>query len=231
LFKSHRAFAYRQCAHQAEEVYGEEEKMKHPSESDLALFAAGDLSWAKQKLTGRHVAQCGACQTVVVEYSEFRPGVREFPKLPAHVQWSRLSAEMSANIHLGLEAGECVNPRAGRARLGSGLAGSGLGVKLPVHFGGAPSWHRLGIACAVLCAVAGVAFMIQHPPSMAAPPVTGTVLEASERGLQISEGTQTLRLLNTDGTGVSRTVGARGEVGARYLDPNGYVTVSQVYGE
>lgn len=195
--------------------------MKHPSESDLALFAAGDLSWAKQKLTGRHVSQCGTCQSVVVAYSEFRPEVREFPKLPAHMQWSRLSAEMSANIRLGLEAGECVNPRF-TAR---------PAVKMPMHFGGMPSWHRLGIACFVFCAVGGIAFMVQHPPSLAGPPVTGTVLEASERGLQISEGSQTLRLLNTSGTEVSHTVGAHGEVGARYLDPNGYVTVSQVYGQ
>ena len=195
--------------------------MKHPSESDLALFAAGDLSWAKQMLTGRHVSQCGACQSVVVEYSEFRPDVREFPKLPPHVQWSRLSAEMSANIRLGLEAGECVNPR----------TAARPAVRFPMHFGGVPSWHRLGIACAVLFAVGGVAFMVEHPPNVAAPPVTGMVLEASERGLQISEGTQTLRLLNTSGTEVSRTVGAHGEVGARYLDPNGYVTVSQVYGQ
>jgi hypothetical protein len=195
--------------------------MKHPSESDLALFAAGDLSWAKQMLTSRHVSQCGACQSVVVEYSEFRPQVHEFPKLPAHLQWSRLSAEMSANIHLGLAAGECVNPR----------PAARPAARLPMHFGGVPSWPRLGIACAVLCAVAGVTLMVQHPPSLAAPPVTGTVLEASERGLQISEGAQTLRLLNTSGAEVSRTVGAHGEVGARYLDPNGYVTVSQVYGQ
>jgi hypothetical protein len=195
--------------------------MKHPSESDLALYAAGDLSWAKQKLTGRHVSQCGACQSVVVEYSEFRPGVQVFPKLPSHIQWSRLQAEMTANIHLGLEAGECVSPRF-TAR---------PGVKFPVSFGGVPSLHRLGIACAVLFAIAGATYMIQHPPALAGSPVTGTVLEASERGLQISEGTQTLRLLNTSGTEVSRTVGARGEVDARYLDPNGYVTVSQVYGQ
>jgi hypothetical protein len=193
--------------------------MKHPSESDLALFAAGDLNWAKQKLTARHISQCGACQSLVVEYSEFRAGVREFPILPAHIPWSRLQAEMSANIRLGLEAGECVTPRfASRPRVN-------------LHFGGVPSWHRLGIACAVLVAVAGVAFMIEHPPSLPVTPVTGTVLEASERGLQISEGTQTLRLLNTDGTEVTRTVGARGEVGARYMDSNGYITVSQVYGQ
>jgi hypothetical protein len=195
--------------------------MKHPSESELALYAAGDLSWAKQKFTSRHVSQCGACQSVVVEYSEFRPTVREFPKLPSHVQWSRLEAEMSANIHLGLEAGQCVSQR----------LTTRPGIKMPVRFGGAPSWHRIGIACAVLCTAAGIGFMIEHPPSLAGPPVTGTVLEASERGLQISEGAQTLRLLNTSGTEVSRTVGARGQVDARYLDPNGYVTVSQVYGQ
>jgi hypothetical protein len=194
--------------------------MKHPSESNLALYATGDLSWAKQKWTGRHVAQCGVCQSVVVEFSELRSAVREFPRLHTNAQWARLASEMSANIHLGLEAGECVSPRAGRSS-----------VKLPVHFGGVPSWHRLSIACAVLCAVAGIAFIFEHPPSLANPPISGTVLEASESGLQISEGAQTLRLLNTSGTGVSRTVGARGEVGARYLDPNGYVTVSQVYGQ
>jgi hypothetical protein len=207
--------------------------MRHPSESDLALYAAGDLSWAKQKFTGRHVVQCGACQSIVVEYSELRPGAQEFPKLPAGVHtgaaWSRLAAEMSANIRLGIEAGECVSPRsAGRHGFRSNVRSS---IKAPLHFGGVPSWHRLGIACAVLCTVAGVAFIIEHPPSLAAPPITGTVLEASESGLQISEGSQTLRLLNTSGTDVSHTVGARGEVGARYLDPNGYVTVSQVYGQ
>jgi hypothetical protein len=194
--------------------------MKHPSESDLALFAAGDLGWVKQKLTGRHVSQCGACQSIVVEYSELRPGAQAFPKLPGKLQWSRLASEMSANIRLGIEAGECVSLRPARSR-----------VKIPLHFGGVPSWHRLGIACAVLCTAAGIAFIVEHPPSLTAPPITGTVLEASESGLQISEGSQTLRLLNTSGTEVSRSVGARGEVGARYLDPNGYVTVSQVYGQ
>jgi hypothetical protein len=195
--------------------------MKHPSESELALYAAGDLSWAKQKLTGRHVSQCGGCQSTVVEYSELRPGVREFPKLASYVNWPRLAEEMAANIRLGLEAGECVSPRSTvRSR-----------VRFPIHFGGIPDWHRMAIACAVLMTAGGVGFMLQHPPSVAGPAVTGTVLEASERGLQISEGTRTLRLLNTEGTDVSRTVGARGEVGARYLDANGYVTVSQVYGQ
>lgn len=195
--------------------------MKHPSESVLALYAAGDLSWARRKLTGHHVAQCGACQSIVVDYSEFRADVREFPKMPANMQWSRLAEEMSANIRLGIEAGECVSPK----------VKAGSKVRFAPGFGGVPAWHRLSIACAVLCAVAGIAFIVEHPPSLAAPPLTGTVLEASEAGLQMSEGNQTLRLLNTSGTEVSRTVGSRGEVGARYLDPNGYVTVSQVYGQ
>ncbi len=82
--------------------------MKHPSESDLALFAAGDLSWAKQMFTGRHVSQCGACQSFVVEYSEFRPDVREFPKTAVSYPVVPASRpEMSRQYpRLGLEAGE-----------------------------------------------------------------------------------------------------------------------------
>jgi hypothetical protein len=150
------------------------------------------------------------------------------------VQWNRLASEMTANIRLGLAAGECVSPRPS--------------ARLPLRwgFGGFPAGglRRLGIACAVLCGLAGIGFILQHPPSArqwslrmpgtsgtSLSAASGTILEASESGLQISEGSQILRLLNTSGTEVSRSVGARGEVGARYLDSNGYVTVSQVYGQ
>jgi hypothetical protein len=191
--------------------------MKHPSESILALYATGDLNWVRRAMTTRHLAECGACQASTVEYSELRAGVRDFPKLPANLQWQRLAAEMSANIRLGIEAGECVSPR--------------RQSRPPVRFGDALIWKKVGIVGAGVCAAAGFAFMLAHPPSLAGPPVTGTVLEASETGLQVSEGRHTLRLLNTSGSEVTRTVGARGEVGARYLDADGYVTVSQVYGQ
>ena len=195
--------------------------MKHPSEAELALHAGGDLGWLRQKLTARHLRNCDACQATVVEYSALRPNVRELPELP----WNRMALEMTANIRLGLEAGECVSVRPA-SREGRDWNFWSAGTR-------EVSWPRLALVCLVLFAVAGVGYIVQHPlPGvMTSAAAGGTVLEASENGLQVHEAGQTLRLLNTSGSAVSRSVGSRGELGARYLDSNGYVTISQVYGQ
>jgi hypothetical protein len=187
--------------------------MTHPSEAELALYAGSDLGWFQRKMADRHIRQCDACQAAVVGFSELRTE-GGFPpvEMPA-LQWNRLSSEMAANIRLGIAAGECVNIRPARVSL----------VR-----------PRLALALAGLLAVAGAGFLFERsiPGLFPAPPVLGTVLEASENGLVLREGGRIMRLLNTSGKGVSRSVGARGEIGARYLDPNtGYVTISQVYGE
>jgi hypothetical protein len=233
LFESYGAFPHCERSHQIEEVPGKEEQMKHPNDAELALHAGGDLGWLRQKLTARHVRNCDACQATVVEFSALRSNVRELPDLP----WNRMALEMTANIRLGLEAGECVS-----ARPTSGEGRDWNATRLSSRsFWGAGmrevSWPRLALACLVLFAMAGVAYIVQHPlPGMlpgvmSSGPAAGTVLEASENGLQVNEAGQTLRLLNTSGSAVSRSVGSRGELGARYLDSNGYVTISQVYGQ
>lgn len=197
--------------------------MKHPSDAELALHAGGDLGWLRQKLTARHLRNCGVCQATVVEFSELRPLVRDLPDL----QWKSMASEMTANIRLGLEAGECVS--VARTRRDWGLGTREI------------AWPRLALASLVLFAMAGVGYIVQHPISGGTPgafstaPVSlqanGMLMEASESGLQVNEAGQTLRLLNTSGSSVSRSVGSRGELGARYLDSNGYVTISQVYGQ
>jgi hypothetical protein len=193
---------------------------QHPSDAELALYAGGDQGWLSRKLTSRHLQQCETCQAAMMEFSGLRSGADKFPA----VSWNRLASEMTANISLGLAAGECVSMRP----LGR--------VHHPWTATAAGSWRRLALATAILCALGGVGYMVQHPPAgllgqadRAA--AASTVLEASDSGLQIRDGGQTLRLLNTSGKDVTHSVGARGEVGARYLDSNGYVTISQVYGQ
>jgi hypothetical protein len=195
---------------------------QHPNDAELALYAGGDQGWFSRRLTNRHIKQCEACQAAIVEFSDLRPAAEAFPPVP----WNRLASEMTANISLGLAAGECVSMRpAGRVRHIWSVAPG--------------SWRRLAAATAILCAFGGVGYVVQHPPSGGMFSSFGsnsagsasTVLEASDSGLQIRDGGQTLRLLNTSGKGVTHSVGARGEVGARYLDSNGYVTISQVYGQ
>jgi hypothetical protein len=81
----------------------------HVQDSDLALFATGDLAqWQRLKVS-IHVRRCDACRSLVDAYR----GDAEYLKagaldLPEGVDWDRLSAEMNANIHVGLAAGECV---------------------------------------------------------------------------------------------------------------------------
>ena len=55
-------------------------------------------------------------------------------ELPAGLNWNRLAAEMTANIHLGLEAGECVGPAPVRKGRSNGLASCAGDVRPDVPF-------------------------------------------------------------------------------------------------
>ena len=86
--------------------------MSHILDKELALFATGDLSFARQSLVRLHVMNCRECAGRVEAFRMDRDQLRvTSDQMPEGVNWERLQAEMTANIHLGLEAGECVTPR------------------------------------------------------------------------------------------------------------------------
>jgi len=59
-----------------------------------------------------HIARCEACRTRSESYRQGRQSLKlAAGALPAGVNWDRLAAEMTANIRVGLAAGECVAPR------------------------------------------------------------------------------------------------------------------------
>ncbi len=89
----------------------------HVREVDLALFAAGDVSLWRRAAIRLHTAKCEECRTRVQAYRLDRERLKQdASELPAGVNWDRLAAEMTANIRVGLAAGECVAPR-GRKRM------------------------------------------------------------------------------------------------------------------
>ena len=98
--------------------------IKHPNESNLALFAGGELGSLRRWSIARHVAACAECRREVSEFSALRDEAAELSELP-EVSWGSLTAEMKANIRLGLEAGECVTPRS-LPRIASASASSQL---------------------------------------------------------------------------------------------------------
>jgi len=67
----------------------------------------------------RHLARCAACRAEVAAFVVSRESLEAAAnELPAEVNWNRLAADMKANIHVGLAAGECVGPeRPARVRI------------------------------------------------------------------------------------------------------------------
>src|ERR1700691_6346813 len=100
--------------------------MTHPSQSTLALDAGKDLGWFAGRLAERHVARCRECRQAVEAFAGLHDDLVGFVAVPA-VSWSRLAAEMKANIRLGLAAGECVRGESSVAPL-AGVLGMGAAV-------------------------------------------------------------------------------------------------------
>ena len=85
---------------------------RHLAETDLALFVSGDVSMWKYAAACLHIARCEACRARIDLYRQGRQSLKQAAaEMPAGVNWDRLAAEMTANIRVGLAAGECVAPR------------------------------------------------------------------------------------------------------------------------
>lgn len=85
---------------------------RHIPETDLALYVSGDLSFWGLLRVRLHVDRCERCRKVVEIYRHDRGQILEVTdQLPEGLNWNRLAAEMTANIRVGLAAGECVAPR------------------------------------------------------------------------------------------------------------------------
>src|SRR5438094_916034 len=99
--------------------------MNHPGEETLALFAGHDLGSIARWCVQRHLDQCDRCRSEVTEFAAVRHDISDLSELPG-ISWNRLAAEMKANIHVGLAAGECVrDTRPGRLSLAfSGMRGA-----------------------------------------------------------------------------------------------------------
>jgi hypothetical protein len=185
--------------------------MKHPSQATLALYAGGDLGFFARWRTNRHLAGCEPCREEVREYESLREVLPELGELPP-VPWNRLAAEMKANIRLGLEAGECVRSENPPLR------------EHPLFTGA-----RAGVAVASVVALLVTALMLERPGS---PVDESMVVQATGSGIQIRTGREFLRILNPGAQNVTYSPDARGEMRARYIDPEtGYVTIHNVYAQ
>ena len=190
--------------------------MRHPSEQQLALFAGGELGFLERWRVNRHLAACHACRAEVGGF-EVAAGVftEEAERVPAEVDWERLSAEMSANIRLGLAAGEIVNDA----------------HRSPEHL----AWKPAAVlASAALLMI--TAWWLNIPPkhySAERRPVSeAAVVQPAAGGIEVKARSATLTLLRRKASSPVLYVSSPGSLRERFVDADtGQVTINNVYSE
>ena len=205
---------------------------RHAMETDLALYAAGDLPFWRGALVNLrvrfHLRQCDECRAFVEALRADRKELRRSADdMPAGLDWDQLAGEMTANIRVGLAAGECVTPRERKVA--------------------AISWRPAAIAAGVVVLLAG-AWWLNIPRTdteaigralrdmatggrVNAPLVErGPVVGASSTGVELLENGGRLRIEQRGLEPVMFSVSTQGSASARYVDQDtGQVTITATY--
>lgn len=204
----------------------------HPDSHRLALYAGGDLGFAARWRVRRHVESCPACRRTVESLNACRQalgGLAEElpPELAAGDRWDRLAAEMTANIRLGLAAGECVGAPPAQPRVFT--------------------WQMAALAVGLMFVMAA-AWVINVPnlpkthgtrPLALGPvhygpedPLGGNsvVLEATPAGVQLRENGRALTLVHGQRPEQATYVSSPDSLRVRYVNADsGQVTINTVY--
>jgi hypothetical protein len=189
--------------------------MTHPGEQELTLYSSGDLNLIAMWQVRAHVRSCPPCAQQVANTQAVTTALRTHPvKLPAGLHWDRLAAEMTANIHLGLEAGECIGPmRAGR----------------PERIG----WRAVTVLAGISGLLIGAWWL--NPPRMAREMAVRRApveVQSSPGGIEVKENGSAMILMHTRGQQTPIIVSTPGSLRARFVDQDtGQVTINNVYSD
>ncbi len=205
---------------------------RHVMETDLALYAAGDLPFWRGAVVKFHVRGCAECRALVealrVDRQELRRSADDMPAgISKDFDWDQLAAEMTANIRVGLAAGECVTPRERKIA--------------------AVSWRPMAIAAGLVVLLAG-AWWLNIPRTdtetigralrniatgqRAGSPQEerGPVVGASSTGVELIENGGQIHIDQGGLEPVMFSVSTQGSASARYVDQDtGQVTITAAY--
>jgi hypothetical protein len=188
--------------------------MKHPADSLLALHAGGDGAMLDRWRTRYHLRHCERCRRQVQAYADASAAVRgSTPELPGYIKWNDLAAEMTANIRVGIAAGECVGPIPQRVeqRLG---------------------WRAAAVMAGMTAVLTTALWLNPVPRRQHA--LTGPKVEirTTSAGLEVNENGNTLTLVHRRGGLKPIIVSAPGSLRSRFIDAEtGQVTIHNVYAE
>jgi hypothetical protein len=207
-------------------------KTAHISETTLALQVSNDLPLWRRALVSLHVSRCRWCRQMVEVYRADRLRVREIAgEMPSGVNWDKLAVEMTANIRVGLAAGECVAPR----------------KRKTATLGWRPAAAMAGLAAVLVCAWvlnmpssttqelgrAFTAIWNGHGSVNPVPRDGRLVVELSSSGIELRENGSTVLGVSQDQSKlVDVSASVQGSASARYVDDNtGQMTITSVYAQ
>ena len=208
--------------------------MTHPPQSDLALYSTGDLPLWRRPLVRLHLAGCDGCRSWVAAFDSDRESIRQLAaEMPPGVNWDRMAAEMSANVRVGLEAGECVASRVRKPAVAMGwrVAAASAGVAillLSAWWLNMPRADSVALGRAMQkIAQAGP----WHGGGRALEDREPTV-EVSASGIQLQQNGGTLGMSQGQERPVNVTLSVQGSARARYIDADtGQITITGVYAQ
>ena len=202
--------------------------MHHPGEGDLALFISHDLSLWRRFAVRLHARRCEDCRARIEAYRlDLERRRLEASEMPPGVDWDRLSAEMTANIRVGLAAGECVAPR-GRKPLTVNWRPAAIAAGVVVVLTGA--WWLNLPASDTESLRRAVGTLVHGRAAVAPAEESGPVVEATSSGIELKENGGSLAISQGRARPVAITVSAPGSASARYVDADtGQITITSVY--
>ncbi len=204
----------------------------HVSEIDLALFASGDLNPWRSAMVRIHIAGCESCRKTAGDFRAGRNRVRQIASdLPAGLDWDRLAAEMTANIHVGLAAGECVAPKRKRSTVVMSWRPAAVMAGVAILL--ATGWW-LNMPHDATVALGRALSSVVHGRTMPAPALDepGMVVTADEKGIELRENGGSLGISEGSAPPLAVSVSVAGSASARYVDGDtGQVTITSVYAQ
>ena len=210
----------------------------HVPDSVAALYVSGDLALWRRAMVKLHVRRCERCRGRIAKYRADRDRVRlAADTAPKGLDWNRLASEMTANIRVGLAAGECVAPREARTagwgwRPAAAVAGfaallaGAWWLNMP-----ASGTRSLGRAVHAVWNAGGRGGedaglrrgVIEGP---------GPVVEANASGIELRENGSSLCVSQGTARPVAVSINAQGSASARYVDAEtGQITITSVYAQ
>jgi anti-sigma factor RsiW len=207
---------------------------QHIAETDLALYVSGDLSLLRRVSVRFHSRNCDRCHSLIEKYRADRSRVKEIvDQMPEGLNWDRMASEMTANIRVGLAAGECVaRPRKDRRQLRvnwrpAAITAGGIALLSVAWLLNMPAGTTQELGRAMSAIMHGRGSVTVPNPDYD----SGPIVVATQQGIELHD-RNNLMGGSQDARPVAVTVSFQGSASERHVNADtGQMTITSVYAQ